>query len=168
MPFCTACGKQNPDDARFCSQCGTRIVAAEPSPATDSTATIQIGGGEKVETSDRALSPVDAAAVDALPPGHALLVVQKGPGAGSRFLLDADEVSAGRHPESGIFLDDVTVSRRHAVFRRDGDRFTVEDAGSLNGTYVNRDRIEKTDLSDGDEVQVGKYRLVFFASHEDL
>lgn len=170
MPFCTACGKQNPDDARFCAQCGTRLVAADPSPspATDSTATIQIGGGEKVETSDRALSPVDAAAVDALPPGHALLVVQKGPGAGSRFLLDADEVSAGRHPESGIFLDDVTVSRRHAVFRRDAERFTVEDAGSLNGTYVNRDRIEKTDLSDGDEVQVGKYRLVFFAGHEGL
>ncbi|TNM39796.1 FHA domain-containing protein [Nocardioides albidus] len=168
MPFCTACGRQNPDDARFCSQCGTRLVAPEPAPApmTDATATIQFGGGDRVETSDRALSPVDAAAVDALPVGHALLVVQKGPGSGSRFLLDADEVTAGRHPESGIFLDDVTVSRRHAVFRRDGDTFTVEDAGSLNGTYVNRDRIEKVQLKDSDEVQVGKYRLVFFAGHE--
>jgi pSer/pThr/pTyr-binding forkhead associated (FHA) protein len=75
-------------------------------------------------------------------------------------------VSAGRHPDSGIFLDDVTVSRRHAVFRREGDTFTVEDAGSLNGTYVNRDRIEKVQLKDSDEVQVGKYRLVFFAGHE--
>ena len=168
MPFCNACGRQNPDDARFCSQCGARIVPAEDAPVTsDATATIQFGG-EKVETSDRALSPVDAAAVDALPGGHALLVVQKGPGAGSRFLLDADEVSAGRHPESGIFLDDVTVSRRHAVFRRDGGNFTVEDAGSLNGTYVNRNRIEKVQLKDSDEVQVGKYRLVFFAGHESV
>lgn len=169
MPFCTACGRQNPDDARFCSQCGTRLVGASAPAAgapSDATATIQFGGGERVETSDRALSAVDAAAVDALPVGHALLVVQKGPGAGSRFLLDQDEVSAGRHPDSGIFLDDVTVSRRHAVFRRDGDSFTVEDAGSLNGTYVNRDRIEKVPLKDSDEVQVGKYRLVFFAGHE--
>jgi pSer/pThr/pTyr-binding forkhead associated (FHA) protein len=169
MPFCTACGKQNPDDARFCSQCGNRLAASDAAPATapsDATATIQFGGGERVETSDRALSAVDAAAVDALPAGHALLVVQKGPGAGSRFLLDADEVSAGRHPDSGIFLDDVTVSRRHAVFRRSGDSFTVEDAGSLNGTYVNRNRIEKVSLKDSDEVQVGKYRLVFFAGHE--
>ncbi|WP_435769914.1 FHA domain-containing protein [Nocardioides sp. SYSU DS0651] len=167
MPFCTACGKQNPDDARFCSQCGTRLASAEAgSTPSDATATIQFGGGDRVETSDRALSAVDAAAVDALPVGHALLVVQKGPGAGSRFLLDQDEVAAGRHPDSGIFLDDVTVSRRHAVFRREGDTFTVEDAGSLNGTYVNRDRIEKVQLKDSDEVQVGKYRLVFFAGHE--
>ena len=170
MPFCTACGRQNPDDARFCSQCGTRLVSPEqPSrEATgESTATIQIGvGADKVETSDRALNPVDAAAVDALPVGHALLVVQKGPGAGSRFLLDQDVVNAGRHPESEIFLDDVTVSRRHAVFHRSGGEFTVSDAGSLNGTYVNRDRIEKVQLKDSDEVQIGKFRLVFFAGHD--
>ncbi len=178
MPFCTNCGRQNPDDARFCAQCGTRLLPLDvslPSPLApgdpegESTATIQIGvGAEKSETSDRALNPVDAAAVDALPVGHALLVVQKGPGAGSRFLLDADEVNAGRHPDSEIFLDDVTVSRRHALFRREGDSFTVADAGSLNGTYVNRDRIERVQLQDGDEVQVGKYRLVFFAGHEAL
>ncbi|MCA1481416.1 FHA domain-containing protein, partial [Bradyrhizobium sp. NBAIM08] len=78
-----------------------------------------------------------------LPAGHALLVVQRGPGAGNRFLLDVDDVNAGRHPDSEIFLDDVTVSRRHAEFRREGDLFTVADAGSLNGTYVNRDRIDK-------------------------
>ena len=158
MPFCTVCGKQNPDDARFCSQCGARLASGDPLGATESvgesTATIQIGGAgsDKVETSDRALNPVDAAAVDALPVGHALLVVQKGPGAGSRFLLDVDVVNAGRHPDSEIFLDDVTVSRRHAVFNRAGDSFTVSDVGSLNGTYVNRDRIEAHDLSDGDEV----------------
>jgi pSer/pThr/pTyr-binding forkhead associated (FHA) protein len=165
MPFCTACGKQNPDDARFCAQCGTPLTA--PDSTSESTATIQIGvGADKVDTSDRALNPVDAAAVDALPVGHALLVVQKGPGAGSRFLLDVDEVHAGRHPDSEIFLDDVTVSRRHAVFKRTGESFSVSDVGSLNGTYVNRDRIETHDLSDGDEVQIGKYRLVFFAGHE--
>jgi pSer/pThr/pTyr-binding forkhead associated (FHA) protein len=170
MPFCTACGRQNPDDARFCSQCGTRLVAAEPAePAPgETTSTIQFGvGGDRVDTSDRALNPIDAAAVDALPVGHALLVVQKGPGSGSRFLLDQDVVSSGRHPDSEIFLDDVTVSRRHAVFNRSADgTFTVSDVGSLNGTYVNRDRIETVQLKDGDEVQIGKYRLVFFAGHE--
>ncbi len=184
MPFCTQCGRQNPDDARFCAQCGARLEGtgehpAPGAPATpgegspdptrgEATATIQIGasGVDKVETGDRALNPVDAAAVDALPVGHALLVVQKGPGAGSRFLLDIDTVAAGRHPNSEIFLDDVTVSRRHAVFERTGSTFTVSDAGSLNGTYVNRDRIEEVQLQDGDEVQIGKYRLVFFAGHE--
>jgi pSer/pThr/pTyr-binding forkhead associated (FHA) protein len=172
MPFCTACGKQNPDDARFCSQCGTRLATAPPeAPATpapdsgESTATISIGPGDKVETSDRQLNAVDAAAVDALPPGHALLVVQRGPGSGSRFLLDADVVNAGRHPDSEIFLDDVTVSRRHAEFHRSGETFTVSDVGSLNGTYVNRDRIDRVQLTDGDEVQIGKYRLVFFSGH---
>ena len=174
MPFCTACGKQNPDDARFCSQCGTRLVTGDAAPASpappsadagESTATIAIGLGDKVETSDRQLNPVDAAAVDALPAGHALLVVQRGPGSGSRFLLDSDVVSAGRHPDSEIFLDDVTVSRRHAEFHRSGETFTVSDVGSLNGTYVNRDRIDQVQLTDGDEVQIGKYRLVFFSGH---
>ena len=113
-----------------------------------------------------AAGPVDAAAVDALPVGHALLVVQRGPGSGNRFLLDTDKVTAGRHPDSEIFLDDVTVSRRHAVFDRAGSTFTVSDVGSLNGTYVNRDRIDTVQLKDGDEVQVGKYRLVFFSGHE--
>jgi len=171
MPFCTACGKQNPDDARFCSQCGTRLVghedaaqAAQPESPVESTATITFGAPSS-DTADRQLSPVDAAAVDALPRGHALLVVQRGPSAGSRFLLDSDLTGAGRHPDSEIFLDDVTVSRRHAEFHRDGASFTVRDVGSLNGTYVNRDRIDSVLLKDGDEVQIGKYRLVFFAGH---
>ena len=176
MPFCTACGRQNPDDARFCSQCGTKLASAEPAsddttvgePVGETTATIAVGGGDKADTSDRQLNPVDAAAVDALPTGHALLVVQRGPGSGSRFLLDADVVNAGRHPDSEIFLDDVTVSRRHAEFNRTADGFTVSDVGSLNGTYVNRDRIETVHLKDSDEVQIGKYRLVFFAGHEAL
>jgi pSer/pThr/pTyr-binding forkhead associated (FHA) protein len=182
MPYCTACGHQNPDDARFCSQCGTRIVSAEPAtgeqpvvPAASETP----GSGEATETmtfraptpaeqaDDRPLNDEDAAAVDALPPGSALLVVQRGPDAGSRFLLDTDVVTAGRHPDSEIFLDDVTVSRRHAEFRRTPEGFRVCDVGSLNGTYVNRDRIDELVLSGGDEVQIGKYRLVFFASQAD-
>ena len=177
MPFCTSCGRQNPDDARFCAQCGTRLVSADadathghPSGGDapgETTASISLGQtSEKTDTSDRQLNAVDSAAVDALPPGHALLVVQRGPGAGSRFLLDADLVKAGRHPDSEIFLDDVTVSRRHAEFNRSGETFTVSDSGSLNGTYVNRDRIDRVQLKDGDEVQIGKYRLVFFSGHE--
>jgi pSer/pThr/pTyr-binding forkhead associated (FHA) protein len=165
MPFCTECGSQNPATARFCSHCGHRLVTDSVADL-GSTATIPVTQ-DKAETSDRDLSPVDAAAVDALPVGSALLVVQRGPGSGSRFLLDKDIVLAGRHPQSEIFLDDVTVSRRHAEFRRVGAGFTVSDVGSLNGTYVNRDRIETVTLTDGDEVQIGKYRLVYYSGHEN-
>jgi hypothetical protein len=98
-----------------------------------------------------------------LPHGSALLVVRRGPNAGSRFLLDKELTTAGRHPESDIFLDDVTVSRRHAEFRREGAGFTVSDVGSLNGTYVNRDRIDSVELVSGDEVQIGKFRLVYLS-----
>lgn len=99
--------------------------------------------------------------VEAMPAGTALLVVKRGPNAGSRFQLDKDLVSAGRHPDSDIFLDDVSVSRRHAEFRRAGDGFEVIDVGSLNGTYVNREPIESSPLTGGDEIQIGKFRLVF-------
>ena len=179
MPFCTACGRQNPDDARFCSQCGTRLVTAPPpeqpatpevpaqagAPAAGSDATMTFRAPAKSDLGDpeRPLNEEDAAAVDALPGGSALLVVQRGPSAGSRFLLDTDVVTAGRHPDSEIFLDDVTVSRRHAEFRRGPEGFTVCDVGSLNGTYVNRDRIDEKVLRGGDEVQIGKFRLVYFA-----
>jgi pSer/pThr/pTyr-binding forkhead associated (FHA) protein len=101
------------------------------------------------------------AGLESLPAGAALLVVKRGPNAGSRFLLDHVTTSAGRHPESDIFLDDVTVSRRHAEFRRDGDEFVVVDVGSLNGTYVNREPVDTAVLANGDEVQIGKFRLVF-------
>jgi pSer/pThr/pTyr-binding forkhead associated (FHA) protein len=99
--------------------------------------------------------------VDGLPAGSALLVVRRGPNAGSRFLLDVPTTSAGRHPDSDIFLDDVTVSRRHAEFRRDAGEFVVVDVGSLNGTYVNREPVDTAVLANGDEVQIGKFRLVF-------
>ncbi len=178
MPFCTQCGHENPQGARFCSQCGNRLEAAGSSTAApaagageapgETTATITFGAPAKEASELReegSLNEADATAVDALPAGSALLVVQRGPSAGSRFLLDTEVVSAGRHPDSEIFLDDVTVSRRHAEFRRTPEGFTVADVGSLNGTYVNRDRIDEVALQGGDEVQIGKYRLVYFASH---
>ncbi|WP_018024147.1 oxoglutarate dehydrogenase inhibitor Odhl [Corynebacterium ulceribovis] len=99
--------------------------------------------------------------VEGLPEGSALLVVKRGPNAGSRFLLDQPVTSAGRHPDSDIFLDDVTVSRRHAEFRLNANEFEVVDVGSLNGTYVNREPKNSAVLSNGDEVQIGKFRLVF-------
>jgi pSer/pThr/pTyr-binding forkhead associated (FHA) protein len=103
------------------------------------------------------------AGLESLPAGSALLVVKRGPNAGSRFLLDQTMTSAGRHPDSDIFLDDVTVSRRHAEFRQDGEEFLVVDVGSLNGTYVNREPVDSAVLANGDEVQIGKFRLVFLA-----
>jgi pSer/pThr/pTyr-binding forkhead associated (FHA) protein len=126
--------------------------------------TISLGSLVPPETEDTGLSGTDQAAVDALPEESALLVVQRGPNAGARFLLDAERTTAGRRPESDIFLDDVTVSRKHAEFIRREGQFVVRDVGSLNGTYVDRDRIEEAVLKDGDEVQIGKYRLVFHPS----
>jgi len=99
---------------------------------------------------------------DELAAGAALLVVRKGPNEGSKYMLDAEVTQAGRHPDSDIFLDDITVSRRHAEIIRRSDGFHVLDVGSLNGTYVNRDRVEETKLSNGDELQIGKFKLVFF------
>ncbi|MGH3503786.1 MAG: FHA domain-containing protein [Nocardioidaceae bacterium] len=161
MPFCTECGHENPDSARFCAQCGHRLTA--PDRLTETASTLHFGGPDRSEPEgDTGLTADAEAAVEALPPGSALLVVRRGPSAGSRFLLDTDEISAGRHPDSEIFLDDVTVSRRHAVFRRTSDGYLVADVGSLNGTYVNRDRIDEILLSGGDEVQIGKFRLVYF------
>ena len=112
------------------------------------------------------LSADDQATVDALRPGTALLVVLRGPNTGARFLLDAAEVTSGRHPDSDIFLDDVTVSRRHATFRREAEGYAVHDVGSLNGTYVNRERIDDHVLATGDEVQIGKFRLVYYGARQ--
>ncbi len=107
------------------------------------------------------LSGEDLRGIAALPPRSALLIVKSGANVGARFLLDADHVSAGRHPGTDIFLDDVTVSRRHAAFVRTDEGYSVRDAGSLNGTYVNRGRVDVEPLKDGDEVQIGKYRLTY-------
>ncbi|MGI8870424.1 MAG: FHA domain-containing protein [Mycobacteriales bacterium] len=107
---------------------------------------------------------IDVPLTEPLAEGSALLVVKRGPNAGSRFLLERDRTEAGRHPDSHILLDDVTVSRRHADFVRDrSGGFVVRDVGSLNGTYVNGQRIDEATLTGGDEVQIGKYRLAFYS-----
>lgn len=119
---------------------------------------------ERLSGSEVRLSSTDQATIDALRPGTALLLALRGPNAGARFLLDDAEVSSGRHPASDIFLDDVTVSRRHAVFRRTDSGYAVTDVGSLNGTYLNGKLIDSADLQTGDEVMVGKFRLVFYGA----
>ena len=162
--FCTQCGQQNPDDSKFCARCGAPLTvpATAGAPAADQTTTISMPGLEGGEEHGEDLADVG---LESLPLGSALLVVKRGPNAGSRFLLDKDVTTVGRHPESDIFLDDVTVSRRHAEFQRSGDGFLVRDVGSLNGTYLNRERIEDAPLTGGDEVQIGKFRLVYFTSN---
>jgi FHA domain/zinc-ribbon domain len=176
--YCARCGRPNPDGARFCSNCGAQLAMPVPpgagmpaGPAApgaprpgETTSTISLGRPEDGDFGDD-LFP-DSASFGALPEGSALLLVMRGPNAGSRFRLDGDLTTAGRHPDSDIFLDDVTVSRRHAEFYRHGTRFTVRDVGSLNGTYVNRERIEETELVGGDEVQIGKFRLLFLTSRD--
>ena len=168
--FCTQCGQQNPDDSRFCARCGAPTARPGSAPeGADVTSTLSMASLQgHLDQADGEPSQEDAApdadqgtGLEALPSGSALLVVRRGPNAGSRFLLDQDVTTAGRHPDSEIFLDDVTVSRRHAEFVREGADFLVRDVGSLNGTYLNRQRIESATLAGGDEVQIGKYRLVF-------
>ncbi|MBQ0924367.1 MULTISPECIES: glycogen accumulation regulator GarA [Saccharopolyspora] len=140
-------------------------VPPEQSPETTSVFRPFLSEPESTESA--APEPAPASGVDALPAGSALLVVKRGPNAGSRFLLDRETTSAGRHPDSDIFLDDVTVSRRHAEFRREGNDFVVVDVGSLNGTYVNREPVDTSVLANGDEVQIGKFRLVFLTGPID-
>ncbi|HEX4400915.1 MAG TPA: FHA domain-containing protein [Galbitalea sp.] len=127
------------------------------------------GFAAQVAALDNDVTAEEHDAIAALPSGSALLVVRRGPNVGARFLLDADLTTVGRHPEADIFLDDVTVSRRHAEFLRSGRSFEVKDLGSLNGTYLDGNRIDGTaQLLDGAEVQVGKFRLTFYASRVDL
>jgi pSer/pThr/pTyr-binding forkhead associated (FHA) protein len=155
--FCNNCGHRNPSGSNFCSSCG---------------APLEHGGDDTTIT----LVPVEAAGevgdeeitvgMDGLPEGAGMLVVKRGPNAGSKFVLDEAVTRAGRHPESDIFLDDITVSRRHAEFQRQDAGYVVRDVGSLNGTYLNRERIEEAKLSNGDEVQIGKFKLVFLSGGE--
>lgn len=114
------------------------------------------------------LSDAELEAIESLPTGSALLLVRSGPTAGARYLLDTDVMTVGRHPEADIFFDDVTVSRRHAEITRDGTRFEIVDQRSLNGTYVNGERVDRAALVNGAEVRIGKFRLNFFVSPADL
>lgn len=131
-------------------------------PQTETTSVFRAELLKEMEAG--ASAPSAQVAEVTIPEGSGLLVVKRGPNAGSRFLLDQPTTTAGRHPEADIFLDDVTVSRRHAEFRIIDGQFQVVDLGSLNGTYVNREPKDSVVLSDGDEVQIGKFRLVFMSS----
>jgi pSer/pThr/pTyr-binding forkhead associated (FHA) protein len=152
--FCTNCGHRNPEGSNFCSSCGSALAE---SGGSDTTITFMAGELEADLEEEIHISPEE------LEGGRGVLIVKRGPNAGSKFFLDTDSTSVGRHPDSNIFLDDVTVSRKHAEIRRDGDGFRLHDVGSLNGTYVNRERVEEAALASGDEIQVGKFKLVFLA-----
>ena len=133
----------------------------DPADAVDATRKFS---EELIPADANSLSEEDQQAVDSLPSGNALLIVRRGPNKGSRFLLDSDLTSIGRHPNADIFLDDVTVSRRHSEISRDGSVFTIRDLTSLNGTYFEGKRVETAELVNGSEVQVGKYHFTYYAS----
>jgi hypothetical protein len=152
--ICARCGHQNPEDARFCSSCGAPLGAA------DDETTLTLSAVEAATEEDELERYLDG-----LAPGVGLLVVRHGPNAGSSFRLDEKVTAIGRHPDSDIFLDDITVSRRHVVVERD-DGYTLRDVGSLNGTYVNRKRVDEARLRYGDEVQIGLFRLIFVLGGE--
>ncbi len=180
--YCTHCGHQNPEESNFCATCGRPL---RTTPQADDTTTGAFRADEDVPEAPPSASEAEAAdeadeadeaddGLDAaelardLEPGTALLMSARGPNLGARFLLDRDVVAVGRHPDSDIFLDDITVSRRHAEFRRDAQRFWVHDVGSLNGTYVNGKRADDQLLSSGDEVQIGKFKLVAYVAEPSL
>jgi hypothetical protein len=147
--FCPECGFRNSDGAGFCTRCGASLVGDQP----DDQTTISFQPGEE----EGALGPV--AGVSREQPA---LVIRSGGGrAGETYPLTGERATIGRHPDADIFLDDVTVSRNHALVVREGERFALVDEGSLNGTFVNRRRADKTVLADGDEIQIGKYKLTF-------
>ncbi len=153
--FCHNCGHRNPEGVKFCSSCGNALL----SEGDDATITLHPNEehGYAEQTPDVTLVEV--------PHGAGVLVVTRGPNTGTRYLLGDDVVRAGRHPESDIFLDDITVSRRHVEITPGADdTFRLRDVGSLNGTYVNRERIDEVELSPGDEVQIGKFKLVYLVA----
>jgi pSer/pThr/pTyr-binding forkhead associated (FHA) protein len=145
--YCSECGFQNPEVANYCARCGS-LLREENSDETTQSYTpeeeVDLEAGRDIE-------------------GPALVIRSGGGRAGEHFALEQERTTIGRSPDCDIFLDDVTVSRRHAVALKQGDAFVIEDQGSRNGTFLNRRRIESAELSDDDELQIGKYRLVFFA-----
>jgi FHA domain/zinc-ribbon domain len=148
--YCPECGFQNPEAANYCSRCGTLLVKEEPGSETTMSYTPE-------EAEEGGLVSLEDLGAE----GPALVVRSGGGRAGEHFLPQGARTTIGRSPDCDIFLDDVTVSRRHAVVIRNDHGSTIEDLGSLNGTYVNRRRVENAQLEDGDEVQIGKYRLTF-------
>ena len=156
--FCNQCGHRNPPSSNFCSSCGAVLEHTEGDETTITFLPNESAG----EVADEDLSVT----LDEVSGELGILVVKRGPNAGSRYALEDELVQAGRHPDSDIFLDDITVSRRHAEFVRQATGYVVRDVGSLNGTYVNRERIDQAPLAHGDEVQIGKFKLVFLAGTE--
>jgi hypothetical protein len=155
---CPSCGHLAEDDAHFCASCGAELAPADPAFQTG------VLGIRVASEGDSAPMPVvDSTSVGGLEVGHAVLVVLRGPQEGARYNLapGSEPVVVGRSPECGLFLDDVTVSRRHAELRSAAGGWELHDLGSLNGSYVNRRRIDTAVLAGGDEVQIGKYRFVF-------
>jgi hypothetical protein len=148
--YCTHCGHENPAGANFCANCGRPLAA----PSDTTTGMLRVEEHGEPDVTDHGIDPSE------LEVGTALLLAVRGPNRGARFLLDRDVVTVGRHPDSDIFLDDITVSRRHAEFRRDSGHYWIHDVGSLNGTYVNGQRADDLLLGSGDEIQVGKFKLV--------
>jgi hypothetical protein len=162
---CRKCGHDNAAGANFCSSCGTPLTGERGASAAgdrlrrdqleDTTVSLSL-----VEDRE-ALAAELGDVLDQLPEGTGMLVVRRGPNAGSTFALDKAETTVGRHPDSDIFLDDVTVSRRHAVLSRTDGGYRVADVGSLNGTYVDHERVEQAELTDMQELQVGRFVLTF-------
>jgi hypothetical protein len=148
--YCPECGFQNPEAANFCSRCGAALVKDEPGSETTMSYTPEEGEDEGALT----LEELGAE-------GPALVIRSGGGRSGEHFVPSGERMTIGRSPDCDVFLDDVTVSRRHAVLVRRGRGFAVEDLGSLNGTFVNRRRVDAETLEDGDEVQIGKYKLTF-------
>jgi hypothetical protein len=148
--YCPECGFQNPEAANYCAKCGALLVREEGDETTQTFSPVE---------ADEALGTLDDLGVE----GPALVVRSGGGRAGESFLPQDDRTTIGRSPDCGVFLDDVTVSRRHAVLVQRSGRWYMEDQGSLNGTFVNRRRVESAELEDGDEIQIGKYRLTFLS-----
>ena len=158
---CPKCGSTVESDSNFCPRCGERLREH----TGDTTGLMKMPAAEMLED----LSEEQVRAVEALPQGSALLIAVRGQDRGARYLLDSDAAVAGRTPDSDIFLDDITVSRQHCAFQRGEGQLTVTDQGSLNGTYVNRTLTDgPVVLRAGDEVQIGKFRLVFYPSPHGL
>lgn len=149
---CGACGHHNALGSNYCSSCGSALTDRDPDPTTMAITIDEVTADDD--------SAFDA---DQLEVGTGMLLVRRGPNAGSRYVLDHTVTTLGRHPDSTVFLDDITVSRRHAEIRRIPGGYTVVDVGSLNGTYLNRERVDESSLTDGDLIQVGKFKLMFVA-----
>jgi hypothetical protein len=146
--YCPECGFQNPEAANYCAKCGALLVREEGDETTQTFS---------AEEADEALGTLDDLGVE----GPALVVRSGGGRSGESFVPQDERTTIGRSPDCGVFLDDVTVSRRHAILVQRASRWYIEDQGSLNGTFVNRRRVESAELDDGDELQIGKYRLTF-------